>query len=124
MTQDLSHSNRSVAPQRWGITSRGALPEQRWFTVAVTARRALLPRSGQGQNTASLKWLALKSDGPGAESPGKECRALVTAASLIVMGGGGRDDGVRGRGDSGYLVNISSKTSEEAGASPSEGQCL
>ena len=49
--------------------------------------------------TASLKWFALKSDGPGAESPGKYRRALATTASLIVMGKGGGEDGMEGMGD-------------------------
>ena len=65
----------------------------------MTARRALLPQSGEGQNTASLKLLSLKSDRPGAESPGKDHRALATTASLIVMDEGGGEDGMEEMGD-------------------------
>ena len=43
---------------------------------------------------ASLRWLALRSEGPGAVSLGKERRAWTTPASLMLGGDGGGESGV------------------------------
>ena len=55
--------------------------------MQVIAARALSPQIDDGEKTASLKWFALKSDGPGAESLGKDLSALMTSA-LEIFGGG------------------------------------
>ena len=81
---------------------------------------ALLARSGEGQKTASLKWLALKLDGPGAEPLGNDFRALMTSTSATWTGGGAGAVGVGGELTWGCFANISAYTSAEAWASPSE----
>ena len=58
------------------------------LTTPNRARRALLARSGEGQNTASLKWLGLGLDGPGAEPLGKDLRTLMTPSAVICTGVG------------------------------------
>ena len=91
----LFEANR-IAPHRSGTTSRGAYPEHRHLITLVKACRTELARSGEGQKTASLKWLALKPEGPGAVPLGKDIRAFTTSDSLILTGEGIRVDGIAG----------------------------
>ena len=79
-----------------------------------------LARSGEGQNTASLKWLALSPEGPGAVPLGKLLRALTILRSLIVSGEGTREEGTEGKSTGGCLASISAYTSVEVGARPLE----
>ena len=78
----------SVAPQRWIATARGrgggALPTARKFTTLVRAWRAWAARMGEGQRTASLRWVALRLEEPGAEPPGKDFNAFRTSSTLKI----------------------------------------
>ena len=67
--------------------------------MAVIALRARVPQLAVGQRVASLRWLALRRDGPGAESEGNDRRALGTHRRGIEIGGGGDVDGREGGGD-------------------------
>ena len=55
---------RRRAPQRWGMTTDGTLPEQSEFMTLVRDRRALLALSGEGQKMECFKRLARKHEGP------------------------------------------------------------
>ena len=79
-----------------------------------------MARSGEGQNTASLKWLGLGLDGPGAKPLGKDLRTLMTPSAVICTGVGAWSAGLGGGGDWGCLANISLYTSPETRASPSD----
>ena len=57
-----------------------------------------------------LRWFALRREGPGAESEGKDCKAFDTDWALTEMEGGGGSSGRGGWGDRGCLASISSKT--------------
>ena len=98
----------------------GTSPAPIRLITSNRARRALLARSGEGQNTASLKWVGLKLDGPGAEPLGKNLRALASPSAVICTGVGAGVARLGGWGDWGCLASISSYTSAEAGASPSD----
>ena len=52
-------------------------------------------RSGEGHCTASLRWQALRDEGPGAEPFGKERRARTKASSETMQGSGTEDIGGR-----------------------------
>ena len=79
---------RREAPQRCGMTSSGAWPAHNSLTTPVRARVAWAAQSGEGHCSASLKWFALRPDGPGAESAGKELRALRMSTSVRETGVG------------------------------------
>ena len=63
--------------------------------MAVIGLRARVPQLAVGQRVASL---ALRREGPGAESEGNDRRALDTHQGGTEIGGGG---GIDGRGDGG-----------------------
>ena len=67
-----------VAPQRYDAISGGAPPAAKRLMVAVIALRARVPQLADGQRVASLRWLALRREGPGTESEGNDRRALDT----------------------------------------------
>ena len=51
--------------------------------ILVRAWRAVMALSGEGQKTASFRWLTLRTYGPGAVPLGKLLKAFPTSASLI-----------------------------------------
>ena len=65
----------------------GTSPAPIRLITSSRARRALLARSGEGQNTASLKSVGLKLDGPGAEPLGKDLAVICTGVGAGGMGG-------------------------------------
>ena len=62
---------------------------------------------GEGQRSTSLKWFALRPDGPGAEPAGKELTALTTSTSVRETGVGVGFGGIGGGGSWGCLTSIS-----------------
>ena len=72
-------TDSKVAPQRYDAISGGASPAARRLTVAVIALRARVPQLAVGQQVVSLRWLALRREGPGAESEGNDRRARTHA---------------------------------------------
>ena len=88
-----------VAPQRYDAISGGAPPAAKRLTAAVITLRARVPQLAVGQRVASLRWLALRREGPGAELEGNDRRALDTHRRGTEMGGGGGVDGRGGGGD-------------------------
>ena len=63
-----------VAPHRWGTTPGGTCPKQRRFITLLRARTTALALSGEGQKAASLRWFALRAEGPAAVPLGKHFR--------------------------------------------------
>ena len=84
----------------------------------MMAWRAMGPLSGERQRTASLRWFALRREGPEEESPGKDRKARRTSSSQTWMGVGGGDNRGVGGGARGCLAFISSRVSGEGWARP------
>ena len=74
--------------------------------ILVRAWRAVMALSGEGEKTASLRWLAPRADGPGAVPLGKLLKAFTTSTSLIFTRAGMGSQGI-GKGSScGCFINI------------------
>ena len=82
-----------VAPQRYDAISGGAPPAAKRLTVAAIALRARVPQLAVRQRVASLRWLALRREGPGTELEGKDRRARDTQWRGTEIGSGGRVEG-------------------------------
>ena len=102
------------------MTSCGAWPPHNSLTTPVRAQVAWAAQSGEGHRSASLRWFALRPDGSGAESPGKELMALRMSTSVRETGVRVGSRGMVGGGTWGCLASISFRTSEEAWATLSE----
>ena len=74
---------------------------------------------GEGQKTASFRWLALRLEGPGAVPLGKDCKALTTSNSETRTAGGTGVEGIGGGADCGCLESMASYTSLEEGGDAS-----
>ena len=107
---------RRIAPQRWGVTSGGTQPASARFTTPDSDRMAWVAWSGQGHHTASIRWFTLRLDGPAAEPPEKDFKALMTSSSEMVAG----VEESTGGAAWGCLVSMSSNTLEEEFARPPE----
>ena len=94
---------RSEAPQRCGVMVGGARPAARRLTKLVRKARIRFAWSGEGQPTASRRWLGRRPEGPGAEPLGKDPTPPLTAVSLR-LSGGGTGPGGRGEGGRGSLA--------------------
>ena len=79
---------RREAPQRCGVMVGGGRPAASSLKNLVREERNRLALSGEGQPTASWRWLGQNPEGPGAEPLGKDRTPLLTADSLTVSGGG------------------------------------
>ena len=71
-------------------------------------------RTGERNCTASLRWQALRDEGPGAEPFGKERRAQTTASSETMQGSGTEDIGGETWEETGCLACISAITEGES----------
>ena len=65
----------------------GARPAASRLRNLVREERNWLALSGEGQPTASWRWLGRSPEGPGSEPLGNDCTPLLTADSLTVSGG-------------------------------------
>ena len=79
-----------------------------------------MERTGDEQNTASLRWVALRQEGPGAVLQGKECRALTISDSETEIEEGVGELGTGGGADCGCLDSIAFSTSVVEWAMPAE----
>ena len=79
-----------------------------------------MERTGDEQNTASLRWVALRQEGPGAVPQGKECRALTISDSETEIGEGVGELGTGGGANCGCLDSIAFSTSVVEWAMPAE----
>ena len=70
------------------MTLSGTFPAHKTFINFVRECKTRKPLSGEGQNTASLRWLARRPERPGGEPLAKDLRALEISASEIWTGGG------------------------------------
>lgn len=80
------------------MTAEGAPLAARCFTTFIRAVRTWAAQSGEELITASRRWLTLRLEAPGAESPGKECRACRMEESLMLEGEGVGSKGTAGVG--------------------------
>ena len=115
---------RSEAPQRCGVMVGGARPAARMLMKLVREARTRFAWSGEGQPTASRRWLGRSPEGPRAELLGKDFTPLLTAVSLRVSGGGTGPEGRVGGAAWGCLFSISPRTSAEGVAKPLEVRAL
>ena len=76
----------------------GAWPAAKRLRNLVRGDKTRAARSGEGQHTASRRWLGRRPDGPGAEPFGKDLTPLLTTDSLRMSGGGAGPEGRVGGG--------------------------
>ena len=102
----------------------GGCPDARKLTNLVKDTRTKCARSGEGQTTASRRWLGRSPDGPGAEPPGKDFTPFRMEDSESTAGEGTGSEGREGGGTWGCLPSNSCVTSDEGAARPSEVRAL
>ena len=102
----------------------GAWPAAKRLRNLVRGDKTRAARSGEGQHTASRRWLGRRPDGPGAEPSGKDLTPLLTTDSLRMSRSGAGPEGRVGGGTWGSFSSISSRTSAEGAASPLEVRAL
>ena len=106
------------------MTVGGARPAGRRLTNLVREARTRFAQSGEGQLTASRRWLGRSPEGPAAEPFGNDLIPLWTADSLRVSGGGTELEGRVGGVAWGCLFSISCRTSAEGVATLLEDKAL